>query len=161
MAAIDGATRSASVTALHASRLCRMPGAAFLRLALASPAVALRLMRALTARLRLQDERMTELAVLPVRHRLAAELLRLSRPRGNGAIGRVISPPPPQHVIAARIAARRETVSLALSQLAREGLAEVTPRAIVVPRPDDLRASIEAQLREGKAERAADAGPRR
>jgi CRP-like cAMP-binding protein len=158
MAAIDGATRSASVTALHASRLCRMPGPVFLRLALASPAVALRLMRVLTARLRLQDERMTELAVLPVRHRLAAELLRLSRPRGNGAAERVISPLPPQHVIAARIAARRETVSLALSQLAREGLTEVTPRAIIVPRPEALRASIEAQLREGKAERTADAG---
>jgi hypothetical protein len=37
----------------------------------------------------------------------------------------------------------------------------VTPRAIIVPRPEALRASVEAQLREGKAERAADAGARR
>jgi CRP/FNR family transcriptional regulator, cyclic AMP receptor protein len=45
MAAIDGAPRSANVTALHASRLCRLPAAAFLQVALRSPAVGLRVMR--------------------------------------------------------------------------------------------------------------------
>lgn len=149
MAAIDGAPRSANVTALHASRLCRLPAAAFLEVALRSPAVGLRAMRVLTARLRLQDERLFELAVLPVRLRLASELLRLSRPReGRGAAaGRVVSPPPPQHVLAARIGARRETVSLMLAELAREGLIEVSARAIALPRPEALRAAIDAQLR--------------
>src|ERR687893_758942 len=88
MAAIDGAPRSANVTALHAARLCRLPAAAFLDVALRSPAVGLRVMRALTARLRLLDQRLFEQVVLPVRYRLAAELLRLSRPRaGQGAAG--------------------------------------------------------------------------
>jgi CRP-like cAMP-binding protein len=130
MAAIDGAPRSANVTALHPSRLCRMPAAAFLEVALRSPAIGLRVMRTLTTRLRLQDQRLFELVVLPVRHRLASELLRLSRPReGRGAAGgRVVSPPPAQHVLAARIGARRETVSLALTELAREGLIEVSAR---------------------------------
>ena len=148
MAAIDGAPRSANVTASHASRLCRMPAAAFLQVALRSLAVGLRVMRVLTARLRLQDQRLFELAVLPVRHRLASELLRLSRPReGHGAAGRVVSPPSPQHVLAARTGARRETVSLALAELAREGLLEVSARAIALPRPEALRAAIDAQLR--------------
>jgi CRP/FNR family transcriptional regulator, cyclic AMP receptor protein len=148
MAAIDGAPRSASVTALHAARLCRLPAAAFLDLALRSPAVGLRLMRVLTARLRLQDQRLFERDVLPVRHRLASELLRLSRPReGDGPAGRVVSPPPPQHVLAARIGARRETVSLMLAELAREGLVEVSARAVALPRPEALRAAIDAQLR--------------
>ena len=149
MAAIDGAPRTANVTALHAARLCRLPAAAFLEVALRSPAVGLRVMRILTARLRLQDERLFEQVVLPVRYRLASELLRLSRPRdGRGASAeRVVSPPPPQHVLAARVGARRETVSLALAELAREGLVEVSARAIVLPRPEALRAAIDAQLR--------------
>ena len=147
MAAIDGAPRSANVTALHAARLCRLPAAAFLEVALRSPAVGLRVMRILTARLRLQDERLFEQVVLPVRYRLASELLRLSRPReGHGAAGRVVSPPPARHVLAARIGARRETVSAVLAELAREGLVEVSARAIALPRPDALRAAIDAQL---------------
>ena len=157
MAAIDGAPRSANVTALHPSRLCRLPAAAFLEVALRSPAVGLRVMRVLTARLRLQDQRLFELAVLPVRHRLASELLRLSRPReGRGGAGHVVSPPPAQHVLAARIGARRETISLALAELAREGLVEVSARAIALPRPEALRAAIDAQLRGASA-----AGPLR
>ena len=148
MASIDGAPRSANVSALRPTRLCRLPAATFLDVVLRSREVSLRLMRVLAARLRLQDERMTELALLPVRHRLAAELLRLSRPRAQGG-GRVVSPPPPQHVLAARIGARRETVSLALGELAREGLAEPSPRAVVLPRPEALRATIDAQLRGG------------
>jgi CRP-like cAMP-binding protein len=148
MAAIDGALRSASVTALGAARLCRLPAAAFLDLALRSRAVGLRVMQALVARLRVQDQRNFELVALPARQRLAAELLRLSRPREKGA-GRVVSPPPPQHVLAARIGARRETVSLALGELGREGLLEATPRAIALPRPEALRADIDAQLEQG------------
>jgi CRP/FNR family transcriptional regulator, cyclic AMP receptor protein len=144
VAAIDGATRSASVTALRATRLCRLPAEAFLNLALQSPTVGLRLLRVLTARLRREDQRLFELATLPARERLAAELLRLSRPRADGS--RVISPPPPQHVLAARIGARRETVSLALNSLVREGLMEVTPRAITLPLQEKLRAVTDARL---------------
>ena len=148
MAAIDGVPRSANVTTLHAARLCRLPAAAFLDVALRSPAVSLRLMQVMTARLRLQDERLFEQVVLPVRHRLASELLRLSRPReGHGAAGRVVSPPPPQHVLAARIGARRETVSLSMAELVREGLIEASSRAIVIPQPDALRAAIGVLLR--------------
>jgi CRP-like cAMP-binding protein len=106
--------------------------------------VGLRLLRALTSRLRREDERLFELTALPVRERLAAELLRLSRPRSGG--GRVISPPPPHHVIAARIGARRETVSLSLRALVEENLIEVSSRAISVPRPEALRAAIDARL---------------
>ena len=84
MAAIDGAPRSASATALNTTSLCRLPAATFLDVVLRSPEVGLRLLRILTARLRLQGERSSELALLPARLRLAAELLRLSRPRSSG-----------------------------------------------------------------------------
>jgi CRP/FNR family transcriptional regulator, cyclic AMP receptor protein len=149
MAAISGAPRAASVTALHRTRLCRLPAAAFLDVALRSPPVGLRVMRTLAERLRLQDERMLERVALPVQQRLAAELLRLSRPREGtgGAGGRVVSPPPPHHVLGARIGARREAVQRALAELARDGLAEVSPRAIVLPKPEALREAVDAQPR--------------
>ena len=71
--------------------------------------------------------------------RLIAEMLRLSRERGSSG-ERVISPPPPQHILAARIGARRETVSRELARMSREGLLTVGRRAIVLHRPQALGA---------------------
>jgi CRP-like cAMP-binding protein len=152
IAAIDGAPRSANVTALHRSSLCVVPGEAFLELVLGSPPVGLRLLRTMTERLRAKDERVLELAVLPVRHRLYAELLRQSRDRADGTGQRVISPPPPHHVLAARIGARREAVSREISDLSRTGLVSADRRAIVLLRPERLRAAIRAQLRGAAAD---------
>jgi CRP-like cAMP-binding protein len=144
LAAIDGIRRSANVTALVRSRLCVVPGSAFIQMVLGHPAAGLRLMRMLAARLRMKDERMLEAKALPVRQRLIAELLRLSRDRGNGE--RRLSPPPPQHVLAARIGLRRETVSRELAKLARAGLLTTSRGAIILHRPEELRAEIEALL---------------
>ena len=140
MAAIDGLARSANVTAMHSSVLCCLPRGLFLDLVLKTPSAAMQLLRLLTQRLRLLDARNVELAVLPVRHRLVAELLRLGKPREDGQIR--ISPPPAQHVLAARIGARREAVSRELSALEREGLALKDSRSITLPKPDALRQAL-------------------
>ena len=140
MAAIDGLSRSANVTAIHSSVLCSLPPGIFLNLVLKTPSAGLQLLRLLTSRLRLLDARNVEMAVLPVRHRLVAELLRLGRPREDGQLR--ISPPPAQHVLAARIGARREAVSRELSALQREGLATADRRSIVLPKPDALREAL-------------------
>jgi CRP/FNR family cyclic AMP-dependent transcriptional regulator len=140
LAAIDGIHRSANVTALVRSRLCEVPGPAFMQVVLGCPDTALRLLRLLSARLRVKDERMFEATVLPVRQRLLAELLRLSRDRGNGE--RRISPPPQQHVLAARIGLRRETVSREVAKLVRAGLLSTSRSAIILHRPEELRAEI-------------------
>lgn len=145
LAAIDGVPRSANVTALQRTRVCAIPGPAFLEFALASPVAGQRLLRLLAARLRAKDERLLEFMALPVRQRLMAELLRLSRDRGNGE--RALSPPPQQHVLAARIGTRRETVSREMAEMARCGLLTVGRRAIVLHRPDALQAEIEGRLR--------------
>ncbi len=146
MAAIDGTARSANVTALQRTRLCAIPGPAFMDIVLASPAAGLRLMRLLAERLRAKDERLLEIVALPVRQRLMAELLRLSRDRGNGG-ERVLSPPPQQQVLAQRIGTRRETVSREMAEMARAKLLTVGRRAIVLHRPDALQAEIEGRLR--------------
>ena len=147
LAAIDGTARSANVTALQRTRLCAIPGPAFISFVLSSPTAGLRLMRMLAERLRLKDERLLEIMALPVRQRLMAELLRLSRDRGGGNGERVLSPPPQQHVLAQRIATRRETVSREMAEMARAGLLTVGRRAIVLKRPEALQAEVEGRLR--------------
>lgn len=142
MSAIDDAPRSARVEALVRTRLCVVPAAAFLDLAFAVRNVGLRLMQLLTARIRTQNQRLLEHTALPARLRLAAELLRLSRRRPDGT--HAVSPPPTQEELAARVGARRETVSRELSALARAGLLRRTRAAFVLDDPAALRAAVEA-----------------
>lgn len=139
MSAIDDAPRSAQVVALVRTRLCIVPAAAFLDLVTAAPAVCLGLLRLLTARIRGQNRRLLERTALSTRLRLASELLRLARPGADGAC--VVSPPPTQEELAARIGARRETVSRELSALARAGLLHRTRAAFVLDDPAALRAA--------------------
>ncbi|HEV7265479.1 MAG TPA: Crp/Fnr family transcriptional regulator [Falsiroseomonas sp.] len=146
IAAIDGISRSASVTALSRAQLCSVPGPAFLELVLHNPPAGLHLLRLLAARVRAKDQRTLEATALLARQRVVAELLRLS----TGRLGREprISPPPPQHELAARLGLRRETVSREVAKLAREGLLSVQRGALVLLRTESLRAEIEVGTRE-------------
>ena len=132
--------------ALVRTRLCALPAAAFLDLVLSSPPVATRLLRLLTARLRLQTMRQSEQALLPSGLRLVAELLRLGRIRADGAL--VLSPPPTHEELAARIGLRRETVSREVSALARAGLLRTNRSAIVGADPAALRALLQDALQQ-------------
>jgi len=145
MAAIDGAPRSAAVTALNRSLIGRLPGQDFMRLAGEAPELAQRLMRILVQRLRLMNERMLDLTTLDIRHRLYAELLRLALPAPGGT--RTISPPPVQHILASRIGARREPVSREIARLARADLVRRTRGALILCRPDVLEQRL-AQARQ-------------
>ncbi|MBW6399148.1 Crp/Fnr family transcriptional regulator [Roseomonas sp. HJA6] len=152
IAAIDGAPRSAGATALVRSQLCALPAAAFLDCACSTPAASLALLRTVTAILRRQSKRLLERETLPVRLRVHAELLRLSRPRlarsadAGPSEERVVSPPPRQHVLAARIGARREAVSRELADLVRQGTIAKERGAIVIRQPEILRRALEAEL---------------
>ncbi len=145
MAAIDGAPRSASVTALHRSRICRLPGGDFLALLAGSPALSRRMLQVLTARIREANARRLELTSLDIRHRLYAELLRAAGPLAVDG-SRSISPPPVQQILALRIGARREAVSREMARLLREGLLRRSRGALVLLRPDLLEGAIEAEI---------------
>jgi CRP-like cAMP-binding protein len=145
MAAIDGAARSASVTALHRSRICRLPGTAFMAILAASPPLARHVMQLLTARIREANARILELTSLDIRHRLYAELLRLAGPAGADG-SRIISPPPVQQILAQRIGARREPVSREVARLMREGVLARTRGALVLRRPAVIEAALAARL---------------
>jgi len=143
LAAIDGIKRSANVTTLQRSRLLIVPSHAFMDLVLSSQDVARHVLQMLATRVRAKDERLIEFCVLTVRQRLISELLRLSRHRGGTE--RMLSPPPPQHILAARIGTRRETVSRELAEMARAGLLTVGRRSIVLHAPETLRLEVEAR----------------
>ena len=149
LAALDGIRRSANVTALTRGEVCVMTSAIFREIVFAAPTVADRLLRILTGRIRDLDARLMEHTVLDLRHRLYAELLRLSIPRAGEADGRrVVTPPPYHHVLASRIGCRREQVTREFAALDAEGLIERTRGALVLLRPAELQARVEVALRE-------------
>jgi CRP-like cAMP-binding protein len=149
LAAIDGVSRSANVTALTKGEVCVMPAAVFRELVFAAPTVCDRLLRLLTRRVRELTGRIMEHAVLDLRHRLYAELLRLSVPRAGANGERVVSPPPYHHVLAARIGCRREQVTRELATLSHEALVDRTRGALVLKRPEVLEERIASAMRQG------------
>ncbi|RFB80595.1 Crp/Fnr family transcriptional regulator [Methylovirgula sp. 4M-Z18] len=147
-AAIDHIKRSANVTALSRSELCIMPAAVFMEILFASPAACGRILRLLTGRVRELNARLTEHSVFDLKHRLYAELLRLSQPRHGHAGERVITPPPFHHVLSARIGCRREQVTRELTLLSTEKLIAKTRGALVILRPEVLEARLAHALSE-------------
>ena len=145
MAAIDGAPRSAAVTALHRSRICRMSGAGFMALMAEAPALSRRLSQVLTLRIRQLNARLLERSSLDARHRLYAELLRAAGP-ADGAGERILSPPPVQQVLADRIGARREAVSREIARLIRNGLLARRRGALVLRDAAALEQAVAAGL---------------
>jgi CRP-like cAMP-binding protein len=152
LAAIDGVSRSANVTALTRGEACVMPATVFREIVFAAPAIADRLLRLLTKRVRELNARLMEHAVLDLRHRLYSELLRLSVPRAGSGAGtaneRVVTPPPYHHVLAARIGCRREQVTREFTTMSQEGLVERTRGALVLKRPDVFEKRIAEAMRE-------------
>jgi CRP/FNR family transcriptional regulator, cyclic AMP receptor protein len=148
LSAIDGIQRSANVTALTRGEVLVMSAAVFRELLAAAPSVTSRLLKLLAGRVRELNARLMEYAVLDVRHRLYAELLRLSVPRAGHSDQRAVSPPPYHHVLAARIGCRREQVTREFTSMVSDGLVEKTRGAIILVKPAVLEQRVAAALRE-------------
>ncbi len=149
MSAIDATKRSANVTALTNSELCIMPGNVFRELIFASQTACEKILRLLTGRIRELNGRLTEHSVFDLKHRLYAELLRMSGARPGKPHERVVTPPPFHHVLAAKIGCRREQVTRELSSLAQEGLIDKTRGALILLKPQILQQRLEEALSEG------------
>jgi CRP-like cAMP-binding protein len=148
LSAIDGTPRSANVTALTRAEICIVGAGLFREMLAASPQLAEKVMRMLASRIRDLNARLLEHTVLDIRHRLYAELLRLSSPRPNAAPARVVSPPPFHHVLAARVGCRREQITRELGAMEDDGLLQKTRGALVLPEPDAIRARISQAMRD-------------
>jgi CRP/FNR family cyclic AMP-dependent transcriptional regulator len=148
IAAIDGNTRSANVTALTRSRICIMPQRIFLEILRTEPDISMQVLKMFAARVRALNLRLGEHSFLQAKHRLYAELLRLSRPRTGNAVQRSISPPPIQRELAERIGSRREVVSRELNHLEREGHVQKARGALVLVNVNELQRRISEALEE-------------
>ena len=144
MAAIDNQPRSSGIVAMTDVTVARMPASVFRAAVHAHPDVCDQLLALLAGYVRTLSNRVNEFTTLDVRHRIYAELLRLSRPEAGPAKRSVISPPPMHAEIAARVSTRREAVARELKALERGGLVERRRGAIVLTDPEKLRQLIAA-----------------
>jgi CRP-like cAMP-binding protein len=133
MSLLDDEPRSATVLASAPSTLLVLSRADFRAHLARHPGVAVQVMTELSRRLRRADAVIGDLALLDVLGRLAARLRDLALADGEATPeGRVIRNRPTQAEIAGTIGASRETVSRALSELARRGDVVLTGRRLLV-----------------------------
>jgi CRP/FNR family cyclic AMP-dependent transcriptional regulator len=143
LAAIDNQARSAGIFSTTDVTVARMPAAVFRATVHAHSDVCDQLLGLLAAQIRMLSNRVNEFTNLDVRHRIYAELLRLSRPEQGKAERAVISPPPVHAEIAARVSTRREAVARELKALERAGLVARRRGAIELTDTAQLRRLIE------------------
>jgi CRP/FNR family cyclic AMP-dependent transcriptional regulator len=122
LAAIDNQARSAGILAMTEVTVARMPASVFRAAVHANPDVCDQLLGLLAGQIRMLSNRVNEFTTLDVRHRIYAELLRLSRPDQKKDGRAVISPPPVHAEIAARVSTRREAVAREFKALEHAGL---------------------------------------
>ncbi|GAB2928045.1 Crp/Fnr family transcriptional regulator [Micromonospora polyrhachis] len=128
-AALDGRRRFASVSALTTLTCRLLTGAAF-RQFVERPTVAAAFARYNITRSREADLRRTELAILPVRQRLARALLWLHQAASNGLQQHSLDLP--QQDLAELIGASRNAVVLALGVLRSEGVIDTQRRRVAI-----------------------------
>jgi CRP-like cAMP-binding protein len=142
MSLLDGEPRSATVLAAEPSTLLVLSRRDFEAHVAAHPRTALRILRELSRRLRRADDVIGNLALLDVYGRLARQLRELAAADGVEVEGGVlVRERPTQAEIAAMIGTSRETVSRALSELARRGFIAMAGKRLLVRRSflgDDL-----------------------
>ena len=142
IAAIDDETRSATVTTLTRTKLCIVPQKIFHQILCDSREVNFAVLRVLTHRVRALNFRLAEQSFLQAKHRLYAEILRLSKPRMGHEGQRSISPPPIQRELAERIGTRREVASRELNALEKQGIIQKTRGALVLLDVPELQRRI-------------------
>ena len=144
---VDGGTRSASVIAHLRTRVASMSDIVFRELCLSEPQVGWVMLEHMSRHVRRLSDRLSEYSFLKARHRIHAELLRLSRPRSGHGDERIITPAPLQSDIADRIASRREIVSREMKALERDGILKRERGGLIITRPR----ALQDLLREGWA----------
>ena len=142
IAAIDNKPRSAGILALTEVSYARMPAAVFRKAIHTHPDVCDQLLELLASYVRSMSNRVAEYTTLDARHRIYAELLRLSRPDTAKPMQALVSPPPVHADLAARVSIRRESVTRELKALERAGLLEKRRGAMVLTDTARLRKMI-------------------
>ena len=141
----DGGAYPASGTAVDDATLLFIGKQDFQALCLAHPQVALKVLRAVGARLRRLVGIIEELSFTTVRHRLVSFLLRMAQQEGRPTPEGIALVLPANHQeLAAQIGTVRELVSRNLSRLQAEGLLKLDSRAVVVRDLQRLEAELDS-----------------
>jgi CRP-like cAMP-binding protein len=135
MSLFDGKPRSANVVAVEDSTLLVLEREAFLAHLQAAPKTALLLLREMADRLRRANEIINNLALHDVASRLTRTLVTIAAESGETRDdGILIRQRPTQQDLANMVGTCRETVSRALSSMARRGLVVARGRSLLLSR---------------------------
>jgi CRP/FNR family transcriptional regulator, cyclic AMP receptor protein len=143
LAAIDKLPRSSGIVALTEVTIARMPASVFRDTVHKHIDVCDQLLALLARQIRTLAHRVNEFTNLDAKHRIYAEILRLSKPVNGNPNQAVVSPPPAHTAIAARVSIRREAVARELKSLERLGLLERRRGAMVLTNVTKLRKAID------------------
>ncbi len=128
----DGGNYPASTVAVEDSRLLFVSKKDFQALCLEHPEVALKVLRIVGSRLRRLVAIIEELSFTTVRHRLAAQLVRLAEQEGKKSSRGLEFTLPNNQELAAQIGTVRELVSRNLSRFQAEGALKMEGKNVVV-----------------------------
>jgi CRP-like cAMP-binding protein len=139
-AALDGTTRTVTVTTLEPVLARHVPSDEFSRFLDNRPSAMRQLLALTTDRMRSSDRMRLEHAASTVRQRLARLLLELADVHGHRTDdGLLIRVPLTQQELAGSVGCTREAVTRLLKDFRAEGLVLTRGRQYVVVRPDVLR----------------------
>jgi len=129
---LDGQPRSASATALQATRLLVLDREHFQRYVLAQARIMAKLLRELSKRLRAADQTIENLALGSVQDRLVCLMGHLGRPGRDRAGAGCIERAPTHQELAEMVGSSRETVTRALAAMEKAGLIAVDKKRITL-----------------------------
>jgi CRP/FNR family transcriptional regulator, cyclic AMP receptor protein len=136
LAVLDGGPRSATAEAVERSTLVAITRAEVLRLVHSEEQVAEALLRLLGTMVRRTTRQVTDLALLSLPGRVAAKLLELADPAGEGpARTRRLT----QVELATMVGAARQSVNQAMRTLEARGYIRTTGHAVEILDPQSLR----------------------
>lgn len=133
LALIDDLPRSANAVAMESSDLLVVKRQDFLRLLIENPIIAVEILKVLSRRLRVADERIRWLAFLNVEDRILKYLMEIGVKTGTRVKDYIVIEKGPSQVeIANSCGCSRETVSRMIASLIRKGFLSVNHRQYTI-----------------------------
>lgn len=138
LAALDGAARSITISAVSDCRFMTLSDKNFLQVLARYPQVAINLARDLAARLRQMNDRVFGLVVHDVETRVRIRLSQLAQEQEKLVTGGVIENSPTHEAMASFIGSNREAVSRAIARLNKAGIIASSRQRMVIQDLDKL-----------------------
>ena len=135
----DGRPRSATATAMQATRTFVVSRDDFVGWVQERPGASLALLETLSLRLRRTNEIVTDLVFLDLPHRLAKHLLTLAAAHSDGPNARRPRLQVTQAELASMLGVSRESVNKQLNQFARDGWITISRGAVILDDAEALR----------------------